>query len=147
MKINEKRLIDTVLELIKIDSESFNEKGVHEVLVKKLKALGASVYVDNAGKKYQTNAKGNIIASFKGSVKSQPIILSSHMDTVTPGNGIKPIVKKDRIVSDGTTILGSDDKAGIAVILEVLQVLKENKLPHPPVEVLFTLTEESGMQG
>lgn len=147
MKINEKRLIDTVLELIKIDSESFNEKAVHEVLVKKLKALGASVYVDNAGKKYQTNAKGNIIASFKGSVKSQPIILSSHMDTVTPGNGIKPIVKKDRIVSDGTTILGSDDKAGIAVILEVLQVLKENKLPHPPVEVLFTLTEESGMQG
>ena len=55
MKINEKRLIDTVLELIKIDSESFNEKGVHEVLVKKLKALGASVYVDNAGKMHKND--------------------------------------------------------------------------------------------
>lgn len=145
--VNEKRLVNTFLELIQTDSESFQEKNMQELCVKKLKELGGSVYVDDAGKKYDTNAKGNIIASFKGAVKSKPIILCSHMDTVVPGKGIKPIVKKDRIVSDGTTILGADDKAGIAIILEVLQSLKEQKLPHPPVEVLLTLTEESGMRG
>ena len=147
MQINEKRLIDTFVELVRTDSESFNEKPMQELLVKKLKALGASVYVDNAGSKYDTNAKGNIIASFKGSVKSQPMILACHMDTVTPGKGIKPVIKKDRITSDGTTILGGDDKAGIAIILEVLATLKEQKLPHAPLEILFTLTEESGMRG
>ena len=147
MQINEKRLIDTFVELVRTDSESFNEKPMQELLVKKLKALGASVYVDNAGSKYDTNAKGNIIASFKGSVKSQPMILACHMDTVTPGKGIKPVIKKDHITSDGTTILGGDDKAGIAIILEVLATLKEQKLPHAPLEILFTLTEESGMRG
>lgn len=69
------------------------------------------------------------------------------MDTVTPGKSVKPVVKKDRITSDGTTILGADDKAGLAIILEVLQTLKEQKPPHPPVEAVFTLTEENGMQG
>lgn len=147
MKINEKRLTDTFLELVKIDSESFNEKNIQEVLASKLKALGCSVYVDNAGKKYNTNAKGNVIGFLPGTVKSKPIVLSSHMDTVTPGKSVKPVVKKDRITSDGTTILGADDKAGLAIILEVLQTLKEQKPPHPPVEAVFTLTEENGMQG
>lgn len=75
------------------------------------------------------------------------MILSCHMDTVPPGRGIKPVVKKDRITSDGTTILGGDDKAGVAIILEVLASLKEQKIPHAPLEILFTLTEESGMRG
>ena len=147
MQVNEKRLVDTFLELVRTDSESFHEKNIQDLLVKKLKALGCSVYVDNAGSKYETDAKGNIIASFKGTKKSRPMILSCHMDTVPPGCGIKPIVKKDRITSDGTTILGGDDKAGIAIILEVLASLKEQKIPHAPLEVVFTLTEESGMRG
>ena len=147
MKVNEKRLVDTFLELVKIDSESFQEKKIHMFLVSRLKELGCRVYVDAAGKTYQTDAPGNIIASLPGTVKSKPVVLCSHMDTVVPGKGVKPVVKKDCITSDGTTILGADDKAGIAIILEVLRTLKEQKLPHPPVEAVFTLTEENGMQG
>ena len=147
MKVNEKRLVDTFLELVKIDSESFQEKKIHTFLVSRLKELGCRVYVDAAGKTYQTDAPGNIIASLPGTVKSKPVVLCSHMDTVVPGKGVKPVVKKDCITSDGTTILGADDKAGIAIILEVLRTLKEQKLPHPPVEAVFTLTEENGMQG
>lgn len=145
--VNEKRLVNTFLELIKIDSESFNEKNMQELCAAKLKALGCSVYVDKAGKKYDTNAQGNIIAQLPGTLKSKPIILCAHMDTVPPGKSIKPVVKKDRITSDGTTILGADDKAGISIILEVIESLKELGLPHPPVEVILTLTEESGMRG
>lgn len=147
MKINEKRLVNTFLELIKIDSESFNEKAMQEFMAARLKELGCTVYVDNAGKKYDTNAKGNVIGVLPGTVKSKPIILSSHIDTVVPGKGIKAVVKKNRITSDGTTILGADDKAGVAIILEVLASLKEQKIPHAPLEILFTLTEESGMRG
>ena len=120
MKINEKRLTDTFLELVKIDSESFNEKNIQEVLASKLKALGCTVYVDNAGKKYNTNAKGNVIGFLPGTVKSKPIVLSSHMDTVTPGKSVKPVVKKDRITSDGTTILvrpsGTEHKIKVYVL-------------------------------
>lgn len=145
--MNEKRLVNTFLELVKIDSESFHEKKIHAFLVNRLKELGLRVTVDQAGKKYNTDASGNIMGFLDGTVKSTPILLAAHMDTVCPGVAVKPVVKKDRITSDGTTILGADDKAGIAIILEVLQCLQEEKLPHPPVEVLFTLTEENGMSG
>ncbi|MBR2504363.1 MAG: M20/M25/M40 family metallo-hydrolase [Elusimicrobiaceae bacterium] len=145
--INEKRLLDNFLKLVQIDSESFNEAKIHKVLVEELKKLGCIVYVDKAGKKFNTNAAGNIIATLKGKGKGKPFILSAHMDTVCPGVGVKPCVKKDRVTSDGTTILGADDKAGIAIILETLRVLKELKGNHPSVQVIFTLCEEVGITG
>lgn len=147
MKLNEKRLVDTFLKLVRTDSESLNEKAMQELVVRELKEIGCRVTVDNAGKKYETNAQGNVIAFLPGTVKSAPFVLCSHLDTVPPGNGIKPVVKKDCITSDGTTVLGGDDKAGVAIILEILRTLKEQKPAHPPVEVVFTLTEESGMLG
>ncbi len=147
MKLNEKRLVDTFLKLVQTDSESFNEKAMQELVVQELKDLGCRVTVDNAGKKYNTNAQGNVIGFLPGTVKSAPFVLCAHLDTVPPGKGIKPVVKKDRITSDGTTVLGADDKAGVAIILEVLRTLKEQKLAHPPVEAVFTLTEENGMMG
>ncbi|MBR3603403.1 MAG: M20/M25/M40 family metallo-hydrolase [Elusimicrobiaceae bacterium] len=145
--LNEKRLLDTFLELVQIDSESFQEGKIHQFLVEKLKKIGCQVYVDKAGKKFNTDAPGNIIATLKGKISGKPFILSAHMDTVFPGVGVKPCIKKDRITSDGTTILGADDKAGIAIILEILQTLKERKEEHPSVQAIFTLCEESGMRG
>lgn len=147
MTINQKRLVETFVELARIDSESFFEKDIQQFLAAKLKELGCKVQVDNAGKKYNTTAQGNVIGLLPGTIKSASIVLSSHMDTVVPGKGVKPVVKKDKITSDGTTVLGADDKAGIAIILEILKTLQEQKLPHPPVEAVFTLTEENGMAG
>ncbi len=147
MSINQKRLVDTLLQLVRIDSESGTEKKMQEQVAAELKKLGCRVVVDNAGKKFTTNAKGNVMGFFPGTVKSAPFVLVAHLDTVKPGCGIKPVVKKDCIVSDGKTILGADDKAGVAIILEVLRVLKETNVPHPPVEVVFTLCEERGMHG
>lgn len=147
MTVNQKRAVDTFLQLVRIDSESGNEKKMQEYVAKELKKLGCRVVVDNAGKNFNTNAKGNVMGFFPGTVKSAPFLLVSHLDTVKPGNGIKPMVKKDCIVSDGKTILGADDKAGVAIIFEILRTLKETKIPHPPVEILFTLCEERGMHG
>ncbi|MCQ2410346.1 MAG: M20/M25/M40 family metallo-hydrolase [Elusimicrobiaceae bacterium] len=147
MKINQKRLVDTFLQLVRIDSESGNEKKIQEFVAAALKKLGGRVVVDNAGKKFNTNARGNVMGFFPGTVKSAPFVLAAHLDTVKPGCSIKPIVKKDCIVSDGSTILGADDKAGVAIILELLRALQETGTAHPPIEVLFTLCEERGMHG
>lgn len=147
MKLNEKRLVETFLKLAQTDSESYDERAMQELVEKELKEIGCRVTVDNAGQKYNTNAKGNVIAFLPGTVKSAPFVLCSHLDTVTPGKGVKPVVKKDCITSDGTTVLGGDDKAGVAIILEILRTLKEQSPAHPPVEVVFTLSEEVGMFG
>ena len=147
MTLNQKRLVDTFLQMVRLDSESFHEKRMHEYVTTELKKLGCRVITDPAGRKFGSDAPGNVMGFFPGTIKSAPFVLAAHLDTVKPGCGIKPIVKKDRIVSDGTTILGADDKAGVAIILEVLRTLKETQVAHPPVEILFTLCEERGMHG
>ena len=71
------------------------------------------------------------------------------MDTVEPGLNINPIIDEEKqiIKSDGTTILGSDDKAGIAAILEAMRTLKENNISHPDIQVVFSIWEENGLLG
>lgn len=144
---NKKRMIASFVEMVKIDSESFEEAKMAKYLEKEFKALGGKVVADNAHKKAKKGNTGNVIAKFDGDKTKKPFFLCSHMDTVMPGKGVKPIVKADRVTSDGTTILGADCKSGIAVIIEIIKILKEQKLKHPPLEVLITFGEETGMYG
>jgi tripeptide aminopeptidase len=74
-------------------------------------------------------------------------MLNAHIDTVSPGKNIKPKEKGGYIVSDKTTVLGADNKAGVAAILEILRVLKKKKLEHPPLQIVFTVAEEIGLVG
>ena len=91
---------------------------------------------------------GNLIAKFAGTVPgSQPLLLSAHMDTVVPGEGIVPILDGDILRTDGTTVLGGDDKSGVAIICEVLRVIKENAIPCSAIDVVFTICEEAGLIG
>jgi len=145
--INEKRLIESFMELVRIDSVSGGEKEVADFLVKKLKGLGLEVTVDQAGEKVKSNS-GNIIARFKGNIKeATPIMFSAHMDTVVPGKNIKPVCEGDKILSSGKTILGADDKAAIAALLEALHILKENNIPCGDIEIVFSICEEIGLLG
>ncbi|MBI3810724.1 MAG: M20/M25/M40 family metallo-hydrolase [Nitrospirae bacterium] len=144
--IQSERMIKTFTELVRIDSLSREEGKIARQLVGRLKKLGCRVRVDDAGKKVGGNT-GNVIATFPGKKPGGPVLLSAHMDTVVPGRGIKPIIESDRIRTDGTTILGGDDKSGLAIILEVLAVLKERKIPHPTIEAVFTICEEAGLVG
>lgn len=144
--IQEKRIVDEFLELIHIDSESKNEKAMGLCLKKKLEELGLEVWTDNAGESYGGNGF-NVFGRLPGTMEGEPYLFSAHMDTVVPGNGIKPVIKDGVITSDGTTILAGDDKSGIEGILEALRVLKEDKLPHREVEVAFSVSEEIGMLG
>ncbi|MGL4772953.1 MAG: M20/M25/M40 family metallo-hydrolase [Clostridium sp.] len=144
--IKEERVLNRFLDYVKIDSESYDEKSFGERVVKDLEAIGVECEVDNSGETCGSNF-GNIIGRINGSLDKEPILFSCHMDTVVPGKGIKPIVKDGVVYSDGTTILGGDDKGGIASILEALTSLKEENIPHGPVEIVFTIAEEVGMWG
>lgn len=134
--INHDRLVSTFLELVQIDSPSGHEEEIARHLTAELSGLGLTVERDTTG---------NVIGRLAG--EGPPLLLSAHMDTVEPGRGVKPLITNGTITSDGTTILGGDDKSGVAAILEVLRVLMEQGLPHPPLEVALTVSEETGLNG
>ncbi len=144
--VNQDRVINEFLELIQIDSLSGKEGQIAKVLVKKLEELGLEITIDNAGEK-AGGETGNIIAKMKGTKNGPTILFSCHMDTVKPGLGIKPVIKDEVIYSDGTTILGGDDKGGIAAVLEGIRLIKENNIEHSDVEVAFSIWEEGGLFG
>lgn len=134
--IKQDRLVKTFLELVKIDSPSGEEKEVVKEVAKRLEKLGAKVEFDNYG---------NVIGKIKGN--GEPLMLNAHLDTVEPGRGIKPIIEGDIIKSDGKTILGGDPKAGVSIILEAITSLLEDRKKHFPLEIVFTLSEETSLLG
>jgi len=144
--IDRERLAQTFSRLVRIDSVSKEEKAISEVLCTILTSMDADISQDDAGEKIGGQT-GNIIARFDGNVTVPPMILNAHMDTVEPGRGVEPILENGVFSSKGDTILGADDKSALAVILEVLWILKENRLPHGPLEVVFTVCEEIGLLG
>lgn len=144
--VNRDRLVRTFLEIVQVNSQTKNERAMADYLKGKLAALGLMVKEDNAGGAIGGNA-GNIIATLEGKVDKMALMFSAHMDRVAPGENIRPVVEGDIIKSRGDTILGADDGAGLAVILEVLQVLRESNLQHGLLEVVFTVAEEGGLSG
>lgn len=144
--INEKRIVDAFIKYVQIDSPTKSELEFSLFIKKELEALGYDVVIDGAGEKCGSNT-GNVIAKLKGTVDKEAILFSCHMDTVSPSIGIKPVIKDGTIYADGTTILGGDDKAGIAAVLEASKVIKENNLDHGPIEIVFSIYEEGGLHG
>jgi tripeptide aminopeptidase len=145
--IERQRITEYIMDLIRIDSLSRKEKEVGLRLKKDVEELGAECFFDDAGEKVNGNT-GNLMVKIRGNKPSAlPLLLSAHMDTVGPGEGIKPRIEDGVIKSDGTTILGSDDKSGLAIIVEVIRTLKEKDLPHGDIEIAFTICEEIGLLG
>lgn len=146
MVVNQDRLVKEFMELVQIDSETGEEGGIAGVLKEKFAALGVKVEEDDAKAKTGHGAN-NLICTLEGTEDVDPIYFTSHMDTVVPGKGVKPSIKDDKIVSDGTTILGADDKAGLAAMFEAIRVIKENGISHGTVQFVITVGEESGLVG
>ncbi|QDP40540.1 M20/M25/M40 family metallo-hydrolase [Radiobacillus deserti] len=146
IQVNEDRIVKEFLELVQVDSETKHEAQIAEVLKEKFSALGLDVYEDNSKEKTGHGA-GNLICTLKGNKDVDSIYFTSHMDTVVPGTSIKPSIKDGYILTDGTTILGADDKAGIAAILEAIRLLKEQNLEHGDIQIVITAGEESGLVG
>ncbi|MEC7835986.1 MAG: M20/M25/M40 family metallo-hydrolase [Chloroflexota bacterium] len=133
--INRDRLVKTFCDIAKIDSPSGEEEEMAKDISSRLESLGFTTMRDDYGNLVATDGRPN------------PILLSAHLDTVEPGRGIKPSVDGDKIVSDGTTILGGDCKAGVSAILEALESVMEDGIEFHPVELAFTREEEIGLVG
>ncbi len=144
--VNQDRLMDTFCKLVRIDSVSREEKEVSEVLQEMLKEFDAEIYIDDSMEKTGSDT-GNLVAKIPGNVDVPPMILSGHMDTVEPGRGIEPVFKDGVFSSAGDTILAADDKSALAIIFEILHILKENNLKHGPIELVLTVCEEVGLLG
>lgn len=143
--INEERLVKSFLDMVKISSPSNEERNIANYILKELKKLEIEVYEDNCNEKLNSTA-GNIIARLKGN-SNKKILLSAHMDTVNPCEHVNPIIENGIIRTDKTTILGADDKAGIANIIEMIKVIKENNLEHADMIIVFSVAEETGLNG
>jgi len=143
---NNKRLLHNFLTLVQIDAETTKERGIASAITQQFQELGLAVYEDQAGEKIGGDA-GNLIVKLPGTLAMPALLLSAHMDRVSPGLGIKPMLRDGVIYSDGTTILAADDLAGVAGIIEAVHTLLENKLPHGPVEIVLTVAEEGGLRG
>src|SRR5918998_1431735 len=145
--INQERIKNLLLELVRIDSTSRKERDVAQRIKQYCEEMGAEVFIDDAGEKVGGNT-GNVIARFPGTIPTaEPIMMSAHMDTVVPGRGVKPIVEGDIIRTDGSTVLGGDDKSGCSVIIETVRCLQEQNIPHAPIDAVFSICEEVGLLG
>lgn len=145
--LNHERMTQLFMQMARIDSGSENEAEMCAFVAEQLRALGAEVVVVDEASKQIGGTGGNVFARFRGTVEAPPLLLNAHVDTVQPTAGIQLVRDANEIRTDGRTILGADNKAGVAIILEVLRTLKERNLPHPPLEVVFTIREEKGLQG
>ncbi|KAA1040147.1 M20/M25/M40 family metallo-hydrolase [Macrococcus equipercicus] len=144
--INQQRLVETFVELVTIDSETGQERAIADHLKALFTSLGLDVTEDDSQERTGFGA-GNLIINMKGTTDQTPIYFSCHMDTVTPGRNIKPVIADGIIASDGTTILGADDKAGIAALIESIRVIQEEQLPHGDLQFVISVGEESQLVG
>ncbi|MCL5045763.1 MAG: M20/M25/M40 family metallo-hydrolase [Actinobacteria bacterium] len=145
--VNTTRMLDSFLRLIRIDGPSRRERDVADYLKERLAGLGFSIFEDDTQAKTGCNA-GNVVATLWGTAPGAPaIFFSAHMDTIEPTAGLEPIVEGGQIRSGGQTVLGADDRAGIAAILEGIQSAQEKKIPHGDLQVIFTVGEEIGLVG
>jgi tripeptide aminopeptidase len=133
------------LQLVQIDSPSYRESGVAAWLIGKLAEIGVEAEDDGRAGVFGGTC-GNLIARVPGA-DVPALLLNAHMDNVPPCEGVKPVLDGDIVRTDGTTILGGDDKCGCLAILAAVREVVTNDLPHPPLEIVFTAAEETGLEG
>lgn len=145
--LNKDRIFEEFKELVAIPCHSTKERQIFEVVKAKLEALGFTVEEDDAASKLDSEC-GNMWAFLPGNkAGATKVLLSGHLDGVEPCGGTT-VVRKDGILySDGTTILGSDDKSGVVAIIEGVRMILEENAEHGDIQVLFTIAEEGGVNG
>jgi tripeptide aminopeptidase len=145
--VEKTRVGKTLLDLLAINSPSKKERGVADYVKPRLAEMGFEVEEDDSGTKIGGDT-GNIIAFKKGTAAhARAIFLCCHMDTVEPTDKLEIVVEDGVVRSDGSTILGADNKAGIAAALEGIEAFLATGAPHGDIQVLLDISEEIGLLG
>lgn len=146
-QVNKERMLAEFKEMVAIPCHSLKERPIFEYLKAKFEELGFEVKEDNVAEKLGGNC-GNLWAFLPGTkAEATRVLLSGHMDGVEPCSGTTVIQKDGILYSDGTTILGGDDKSGVEGILEGIRLIKEENIEHGDIQVLITVAEEGGVNG
>ena len=145
--VNKERMLAEFKEVVALPCHTLQERPVFELLRTKLEAMGFTVEEDDAGEKLGGNC-GNLWAFLPGNkAGATSVLFSAHMDGVEPCGGTTVVQKDGVLYSDGTTILGGDDKSGVVGILEGVRMLLEENAEHGDIQILFTIAEEGGVNG
>lgn len=146
-RVDRDRLVAEFIEWAKVNAPSGRERGIAGLLEQRLRRMGFAVTFDAAHTKTGGDV-GNLIARWPGTRAGLPaVFLSTHMDTVLPTEGLRPVIRDGVIFSDGTTILGADDRAALAAYLEAIRVVQERGAACGPVELILTVSEQPGLVG
>jgi len=137
--VDRDRLLATFLELVAVDSPTGHEGEIATVLEARYAELGCTTTKDDIG---------NVVAVFPGT-RPGTILVSTHMDTAGTDRGIVPVIGDDGVIrTDGATILGADDKSGLAGCLELIRLLRAHpEWSYPTIEFVSTVGEELGLVG
>jgi tripeptide aminopeptidase len=140
-----------LMNFLNVEGVTGEEAAIAAVVSDALKAVGVptgAIRFDDANKRIPLPTQtGNLIAELPGTRPGDRIMFATHLDTVPLCSGAKPISEGDRIRTDGSTALGGDNRTGCAVLVALAETLLKNNLSHPPITLLFTVREESGLHG
>jgi tripeptide aminopeptidase len=148
MKINSERLAQVFTVMCSIDSPS-GEEAKMALFIKDLFAQEfpeAVIAEDNSASTTGSDSN-NLVIHFPGTLPGEPIFFNCHLDTVEPSRGVTVLREGDRFSSAGATILGGDDKAGIAILIEAIRSINDAGIQHLPFDLIFTTCEEIGLRG
>lgn len=143
--------IDHLMTFLSVEGVTGQEAAIAAAVSDALKKVGvpaSAIRFDDVNTRIPVPTQtGNLIVDLPGTKPGPRLMFSTHLDTVPLCAGAKPKREGNRIVSDGTTALGGDARTGVALLVVLAETLLKHKLPHPPITLLFTVREESGLHG
>jgi tripeptide aminopeptidase len=150
-EIDQQGACDRLMHFLQVEGVTGEESAIAETVSQELQRIGvpaSAIHYDQANARIPLPTQtGNLWVDLPGTVAGARMMFSTHLDTVPLCAGASPSRQGDRIVSDGTTALGGDNRTGCAVLVTLVETLIKQQLPHPPITLLFTVREESGLHG
>src|SRR5262245_34271389 len=155
LTLNEEQALSRLLRFLAVEGVTGQEKAISDAVVRDLVEAGvprSDIQIDGARDRIDEAEgppceTGNLIVKLPGNRPGPRLLFSTHLDTVPLSAGAEPVVKGSRVVSATRTALGGDNRTGVAVLATLAATLIEFNLPHPPLTLLFTVREESGLWG
>src|ERR1700722_454334 len=151
LSFDEGAAIDRLMRFLAIEGVTGKEKAIAADVAKALRQVGVpagAIRYDGAQERIPLPTQtGNLIVGLPGTRPGPRLLFSTHLDTVPLCAGAVPVRGKDRITPRGTTALGGDNRTGCAVLVTMVATLLRHKLSYPPLTLLFTVREESGLFG
>jgi len=147
--IDKTRATDLLMRFLAVEGITGQEKNIAREIQNALKEAGVKqIRYDDANSRIPVRTQtGNLLAFLPGTIPGPRLMFMTHMDTVPLCAKAVPVKKGNKIVPEGVTALGGDNRTGCAVLVNLVATLFKHKLPHPPITLLFTVREESGLFG